>query len=88
VSLTPVQISNRFKKQLHKKPPDMQDTIAEAVTQLRKDHRHPGLRTHRVWGQPGVFEARLDRGNRLTFHWEGETIVLRAHCNHEVLKRP
>ena len=66
----------------------MQDAIIAAVTQLRKDHTYNGLRTHRVWGQPGVFEARLDRGNRLTFHWEGDTIVLRNHCNHDILDRP
>jgi hypothetical protein len=66
----------------------MRDTIARAVTQLRRDHRHPGLRTHRVWGQPGVYEARLDAGNRLTFHWDDDTIVLRSHCNHAILKNP
>jgi hypothetical protein len=88
VSLTPVRISNRFRKQLQKKPSAMQDTIADAVTRLRTDRGHPGLRTHRVWGQPGVYEARLDAGNRLTFHWDGDAIVLRAHCNHDILKRP
>lgn len=88
MSLTPVRISTRFKKQLHKKPVEMQDAIIEAVTQLRKDHTHKGLHTHRVWGQPGVFEARIDKANRLTFHWDGPTIVLRAHCNHDILKRP
>ena len=88
MSLTPVRVSNRFRKQLHKKPADMQDAIAAAVTQLRTDHRHPELRTHRVWGEPGVYEARLDKGNRLTFHWDGDAIVLRNHCNHDVLSRP
>jgi hypothetical protein len=88
VSLTPVRVSPRFKKQLQKKPAEMQQTIADAVTQLRKDHRHNGLHTHRVWGQQGVYEARLDQGNRLTFHWDGETIVLRAHCNHSILRNP
>jgi hypothetical protein len=88
VSLTPVEISSRFRKQLRKKPAAMQEAIAEAVTQLRKDYRHPGLRTHRVWGQAGVYEARLDAGNRLTFHWDADTIVLRAHCNHDILNRP
>jgi hypothetical protein len=66
----------------------MQRVIRDAVTQLRKDPRHNSLRTHRVWGTPGVYEARLDGGNRLTFHWEADTIVLRKHCSHDVLKRP
>ncbi len=84
---TPVRISKRFKKQLQKKPRDMQTAIANAVTQLRADHRHKGLHTHRVQGQPGVFEARIDQANRLTFHWDGDTIVLRNHCNHDILKK-
>lgn len=86
--LTPIEVAPRFKRAYKKKTPEMQAVIQAAVVQLRTDHRHNGLRTHRVWGKPGVYEARLDRGNRLTFHWDGGTIVLRNHCNHDVLKSP
>ena len=88
MTLTPVEVTPRFRREYRKKPPPMQDAIREAVTQLRADHTHPGLRTHRVQGSPGVFEARIDGGNRLTFHWDGKTIVLRRHCNHAILGRP
>jgi len=88
VALTPVRIEKRFRKRLGKKPPEMRKRIEDAVTQLRVDHRHPSLRTHRVWGRRGVWEARIDEGNRLTFHWDGPRIVLRNHCNHDVLKTP
>jgi hypothetical protein len=88
VALTPVEVTGRFRKEYRKKPATMQKVIDKAVTQLREDHSHPGLRTHRVWGRPGVWEARLDAGNRLTFHWDGDTIVLRRHCNHAILDRP
>lgn len=84
---TPIEYAPLFRRAYRKKPPEMQETIRSCVTQLRTDWRHPGLRTHRVLGQPGVFEARLDGGNRLTFHWEGDTIVLRNHCSHDVLRR-
>ena len=66
----------------------MQCAIADAVTQLRTDPHHPGLRTHRVQSAPGVFEARLNKGNRLTFHWDGGVIVLRNHCSHDILGKP
>lgn len=87
MTLTPVEFSPRFRRAYKKKPREMQVIIRDAVTQLRRDWRHPGLRTHRVLGTPGVFEARLDRGNRLTFHWEAGTIMLRNHCNHDILGR-
>jgi hypothetical protein len=87
MSLTPVEWTAHFKRAYKKKPPDMQAVIRAAVTQLRTDWTYPGLRTHPVLGCSGVFEARLDRGNRLTFHWEGDTIVLRNHCNHQILDR-
>jgi putative component of toxin-antitoxin plasmid stabilization module len=88
LGLTPVRVTPRFKKLYSKKPEEMKTVIDGAVTQLRVDPRHNGLHTHRVWGAKGVWEARLDKGNRLTFHWDGDTIVLRAHCNHEILKKP
>lgn len=88
MALTPLRIEPRFKRRLKKKPADMQAAIERTVTQLRKDPHHPGLRTHRVQGKKGVWEARIDGGHRLTFHWEGPRIVLRNHCNHEVVNRP
>jgi len=88
VPLTPVRITPSFKRAYKRKTREMQCVIDRAVTQLRTDPHHPGLPTHRVWGRKSVFEARLDGGNRLTFHWEGPTIVLRAHCHHDILKKP
>jgi hypothetical protein len=29
-----------------------------------------------------------DRKNRVTFHYDGGRIVLRKHCNHDILRRP
>lgn len=77
-----------FKRAYKKKPGEMQAAIEKAVTQLRKDPGHRGLHTHRVWGRKGVFEARLDASNRLTFRWDGPVIELLAHCNHDILKKP
>ncbi len=88
MALTPIRVTASFKRSYKKKPPEMQAVIDRAVTQLRDNPRHPGLRTHRVWGRHGVYEARLDSGNRMTFHWEGPTVVLRAHCNHDILNNP
>jgi hypothetical protein len=39
-------------------------------------------------GSAGVFEAYVDKKNRVTFHYEQGAIVLRKHCNHDILKNP
>jgi hypothetical protein len=62
--------------------------ILECVGRLGENPHHPGLRTHRVSGTRVVWEAYVDRANRVTFHYEGGRVVLRRHCNHDVLKAP
>lgn len=57
------------------------------VEQLSKNPRHPSLQTHKVQGTPGVFEAYVDKGNRITFERNGDTIILRNNCNHSILNR-
>jgi len=87
LALTPVRVSRSFKRKLAKKTPQLQAAIATAVRQLRVDWRHTSLHAHKMGGEKDVFEARIDQANRITFHWEGDVIVLRAHCNHDILKR-
>lgn len=76
-----------FRRRLKKKTPDQVGAIARCIEQLVENPKHPGLHTHRVQGADGVFEAYIDQANRLTFHWDGGTIVLRNHCNHSMLER-
>jgi hypothetical protein len=88
MSLTPIETSPGFRRAYKRKPEPMRAAIKATIKQLRTDSRHPGLHTHKVQGAIGVWEAYVDGANRLTFHWEGDTIVLRNHCNHDVLKHP
>jgi hypothetical protein len=83
----PLLIPPDFKRELGRKPPALQAAILECVQRLGENTRHPSLRTHRVQGQRGVFEAYVDRANRVTFHYEGPTVVMRRHCNHDILRR-
>lgn len=77
----------RFKRELQKKPPALQRAILQCVASLVSDPRHPGLQVHQVQGTAGVWEAYVDRKNRITFHFEGGVIVLRRHCNHDIITR-
>jgi len=85
--MTPLRVPKPLKKSLRKKPPAMQAAIAACIVQLRADHRHPGLHTHKVRGTKGVWECYVDQKNRLTFFWDGPMIVLENHCPHKVVER-
>jgi hypothetical protein len=84
----PVRTESTFKKRLKNKSAQEQGAILKAITHLRNDPSYPGLRTHKIRSAPGVIGARFGKGGRLTFRWEGNTIVLLNHCSHqEVLGR-
>ena len=82
-----LEIPDSFRDRLRDKPAKLQAAVLECVSRLGENPRHPGLRTHKVQGHPGVLEAYVDRANRVTFHWNEGTIVLRNHCNHDILTR-
>jgi hypothetical protein len=84
----PIILSRPFKRELARKPHPLQAAILECVQRLGENTRHPSLQTHPVRGNPGVFEAYVDMANRVTFHYEAGTIVMRKHCNHSILRRP
>jgi len=85
----PLRVPRPFKRDLDRKPPALRAAILECVQRLGENTRHPSLQTHRVQGARGVFEAYVDMANRVTFHYDGPTVVLRKHCRHDdVLRRP
>jgi hypothetical protein len=83
----PYEISPSFKKRLSKKTPDAAGAVLRCIKRLEENPRHPGLHTHRVQGTEDVWEAYVDRSNRLTFrHGDGKFILLN-HCNHDATLR-
>jgi hypothetical protein len=84
-----IEVPRPFRTRLQKKPAQLQGAIARCIKRLGENPRHPSLQTHPVQGARGVFEAYVDMKNRLTFHWDGDRIVLRSHCDHNILnERP
>ncbi len=65
--------------------PAQRDSVDDALRKLRDNPRHNSLHTHKVQGSPGVWESRITEGDRLTWHYEGDVIVLRMTCNHQIL---
>ena len=54
---------------------------------VRRGRHQPGLRVHKMRGVGDIWEAYVDRANRVTYEWERDTIVLRMNCNHQMLTR-
>lgn len=82
------RVPHNFKKVAGKKPAELQKMIAECVKLLAENPRNPKLNTHKMRGYKGVWEAYVDNdGNRLTFEYDGNVIVLRNNCNHDMLYR-
>ena len=88
--MPPLRTEKQFKRDLQKKPVVLRASILETVQRLGENPRHPSLQTHPINGpkNPKVFEAYVDMKNRVSWHWDRETMVLRNHCNHSILKRP
>jgi hypothetical protein len=63
----------------------MQGAIIAAIRQLRIDWQHPGLASSKLGGTE-IYHAKVSKGNRITFYWDGDTIVIENHCNHDILK--
>lgn len=77
-----------FRKKLRKKTPAQAGAILDCLTRLAENPRHPGLHTHRVQGTRDVWEAYVDDANRVTFQYSDGNLVLRTHCNHNILRTP
>lgn len=84
-----IKYSRRFKREFRGKSAAMQRAILETLAKLEAGPPYPrGLRLKPMQGYRGVMEASVDMGTRVTFEKEDDVILLRANCNHDVLRRP
>jgi hypothetical protein len=75
-SLQRAWLTNTFKRAFKKKPLRLQAAILECVKWLGEDVTNPGLRVHKMQGVGDIWEAYVDQANRVTYEWEGDTIVM------------
>jgi mRNA-degrading endonuclease RelE of RelBE toxin-antitoxin system len=79
-----IAVDPAFKRRLKAKSDEQRQAIKACIAKLADDPRHPGHQSRRLQSsREKVYYVRIDRGNRLTYHWDGDTIVLRNHCNHK-----
>jgi mRNA-degrading endonuclease RelE of RelBE toxin-antitoxin system len=87
--------SQRFHKAFRSLLPPIQAEALKAFKLLATDPQHPSLGIKKIKGAEGVWEGRVDRSYRLTFHYETDpssnqkVCVFRNIDNHdECLKNP
>jgi mRNA interferase RelE/StbE len=85
----PLFITERFARAYARLPSDVQTRVDKALQLLDEDFRHPSLRARRIEGTDGLYEARVDRRHRMTYHRDGDLLVLRNVGKHDqTLDRP
>lgn len=71
-------------------PLSIQLLVDKSLVLLSENPKHPSLRIKKIRGVQGnIFEGRVSRGYRFTFHIEGDTYLLRRVGPHNhALKKP
>ena len=84
-----------FKKAYQSLPEAIKEKVAKAFRLFQQDPHHPSLGVKKIKGAKGIWEGRIDRDYRFTFHYEkngdtGETVcVFRNIDSHdECLNHP
>ncbi|MHB1325843.1 MAG: hypothetical protein ACYC0L_06525 [Thermoleophilia bacterium] len=84
-----VALTDSFRRCYGRLPGGIQEKVDRQIGVLAQNPRHPSLRVKKVKGTPGIWEARVDRGYRMTFAVREGVIFLRRVGPHDqTLKRP
>lgn len=79
----------RFKKAWRRLTEEERESGRKALRNLGTDLRYPWLRARKIKGAERLWEARVSRSIRMTFHIEGDVVVLRNIGRHdEALENP
>ena len=86
----PVKIAGAtraFKKRFKKKSPEHQSAIEEALRVMEQDLNTRSLRSSKIGGRDGVWEARASQSLRITFEIKNGELWLRNNCTHDQVYR-
>jgi mRNA-degrading endonuclease RelE of RelBE toxin-antitoxin system len=84
-----IVFSSRFVKEYRNLSKSIQILTDKQLRFLAIDFRHPSLRVKKVQGVDAIFEGRVTRSYRFTFHFEEDALVLRRVGEHDkTLKNP
>ena len=77
------QYSKSFKKGVEKLPKKTKIILKRKLSLMRKNPRHSSLRTKKIQGENGIFEANITTNIRMTWHHTKNGIFLRRIGKHD-----
>ncbi len=69
-------------------PEQLQKVVDGKLPLLIKNPRHPSLRLKKMQDPRDIWEGRITKGYRFTFHWLEDSFILRRIGTHVILKTP
>lgn len=82
-----IRWTRHFTEDFRRLSQDVRIHAEKTIRLLKENPRHPSLRAKKMEGTRGIFEARVSRSHRMTFHLEEDTIVLRRIGTHAILDK-
>jgi mRNA-degrading endonuclease RelE of RelBE toxin-antitoxin system len=76
-------VTRRFEAAYRSLSEELRLKTDKALRLLAEDPRHPSLHLKKIQGTPGVWEARVDRGCRLTLEIRFDAFLLRNVGKHD-----
>lgn len=84
-----IQYSEYFIQKVQVLAPEIKKVLKQKLELLMENPRHPSLRTKKIQGQNGIFEASVTIEIRMTWQYTEEGILLRNIGEHDkTLKNP
>jgi len=81
--------TDRFKRSYKNLSKQDQKTLQKKLDLMSKNPYHPSLRTKKVQGTDNIFEGSINTALRMTWQYDGESILLRVVGDHnEVFRNP
>ena len=81
--------TKRFEDAYRSLPEELRRKVGKTLRLLADNPKHPSLRLKKMQGAPGIWEARVDKGCRMTLEIRSDCVLLRNVGKHnETLSDP
>lgn len=77
-----------FEEDYQALPGHIQTAARRKLALFVENPRHPSLQVKKMEDPRDIWEARITKSYRFTFHWKGDLVLLRRIGAHDILKRP
>lgn len=84
------ETQRRFNRALNRKrrrDPRAADAVLETMQKVLNEPENRGLNQHLLDRRQRVWDVYIDRANRLTYQRDGDTIIFRNNCRHDIIDR-